>query len=80
MANVVVATGPYQLASVPPCSAMLPLSIHQVTASSYTRRAGNIVRRVDLQQHRLKVNIRFLCTRGGADLLRRRASSFSRLP
>jgi hypothetical protein len=31
-ANVVVATGPYQLASVPPCSAMLPLSIHQVAA------------------------------------------------
>jgi hypothetical protein len=59
-ANVVVATGPYQLASVPPCSAMLPLSIHQVAASSYTRRAGNIVRRVDLQQHRHKVNIRFL--------------------
>lgn len=36
-ANVVVATGPYQLPSVPPCSAMLPLSIHQVTASRYTR-------------------------------------------
>ncbi len=59
---------------------MLPLSIHQVTASSYTRPAGNIVRRVDLQQHRLKVNIRFLCTRGGADLLRRCASIFSQLP
>jgi putative flavoprotein involved in K+ transport len=36
-ANVVVATGPYQLPSIPPCSAMLPPSIHQLTASRYTR-------------------------------------------
>jgi hypothetical protein len=39
-ANVVVATGPYQLASVPPCSAMLPLSIHRGTARSHTWPAG----------------------------------------
>ena len=36
-ANVVVATGPYQLPSVPLFSASLPLSIHQVTANRYTR-------------------------------------------
>ena len=36
-ANVVVATGPYQLPSIPPCSASLPISVHQVTANRYTR-------------------------------------------
>jgi putative flavoprotein involved in K+ transport len=36
-ANVVVATGPYQIPSVPSCSASLPRSVHQVTASRYTR-------------------------------------------
>ena len=35
---------------------------------------------VDLRQHRLKVDIRFLGTRGGADLLRRGALIFSQLP
>jgi putative flavoprotein involved in K+ transport len=36
-ANVVVATGPYQLPSIPPCSASLPISVYQVTANRYTR-------------------------------------------
>jgi len=36
-ANVVVATGPYQLPSVPPCSASFPRTILQVTANRYTR-------------------------------------------
>jgi putative flavoprotein involved in K+ transport len=36
-ANVVVATGPYQLPSIPRCSASLPFSVHQVTANRYTR-------------------------------------------
>src|SRR5262249_998528 len=36
-ANVVVATGPYQLPSVPPCSGSFPRSIYQVTANRYTR-------------------------------------------
>ena len=35
--NVVIATGPYQLPSIPSCSASLPLSVHQVTANRYTR-------------------------------------------
>ncbi|HWZ41469.1 MAG TPA: NAD(P)-binding domain-containing protein [Bradyrhizobium sp.] len=36
-ANVVVATGPYQLPSVPPCSGSFPRAIYQVTANRYTR-------------------------------------------
>jgi len=32
--NVVVATGPYQLPSIPPCSASLPISVHQVTVTA----------------------------------------------
>lgn len=36
-ANVVVATGPYQLPTLPSCAAHLPASVHQVTASRYTR-------------------------------------------
>jgi putative flavoprotein involved in K+ transport len=36
-ANVVIATGPYQLPSVPPCSSSLPRAIHQITANRYTR-------------------------------------------
>ena len=36
-ANVVVATGPYQLPSVPECGARLPPGVHQVTANRYTR-------------------------------------------
>ena len=36
-ANVVVATGPYQLPFVPPYSGSFPPSIHQVTANRYTR-------------------------------------------
>jgi putative flavoprotein involved in K+ transport len=35
-ANVVVATGPYQVPSVPAFSTALPLDTHQVTASRYT--------------------------------------------
>jgi len=46
-ANVVVATGPYQLPSVPPCSVRLSPSIHQATASRYTRSSdlppGNVL-------------------------------------
>src|SRR5262249_29727966 len=36
-ATVVVATGPYQLPSTPPCSGSLPRGIHQVSANRYTR-------------------------------------------
>ncbi|QOZ47206.1 FAD-dependent oxidoreductase [Bradyrhizobium sp. CCBAU 53340] len=36
-ANLVIATGPYQLPSVPPCSASFPPAVHQVTANRYTR-------------------------------------------
>jgi putative flavoprotein involved in K+ transport len=36
-ANVVVATGPYQLPSVPPSSGSFPCATHQVTANRYTR-------------------------------------------
>ena len=36
-ANVVVATGPYQLPFVPPYSGSFPTSIYQVTANRYTR-------------------------------------------
>jgi putative flavoprotein involved in K+ transport len=36
-ANVVVATGPYQLPTLPPCAAHLPASVRQITASRYTR-------------------------------------------
>ncbi|MBV9565173.1 MAG: NAD(P)-binding domain-containing protein [Bradyrhizobium sp.] len=36
-ANVVIATGPYQLPSTPPCSGSFPGAIHQVTANRYTR-------------------------------------------
>ncbi len=36
-ANVVIATGPYQLPFVPPYSGSFPPSIHQVTANRYTR-------------------------------------------
>src|SRR5262249_22265950 len=36
-ANVVVATGPYQLPSVPRCSGSLPCATYQVTANRYTR-------------------------------------------
>ena len=36
-ANVVVATGPYQLPMLPPCAARLPAGICQITASRYTR-------------------------------------------
>jgi putative flavoprotein involved in K+ transport len=35
--NVVVATGPYQVPTLPPCAARLPAGIFQVTASRYTR-------------------------------------------
>jgi putative flavoprotein involved in K+ transport len=35
--NVVVATGPYQVPTVPQCAAQLPAGICQVTASRYTR-------------------------------------------
>lgn len=35
--NVVVATGPYQIATLPPCAARLRAGICQVTASRYTR-------------------------------------------
>ena len=35
-ANVVVATGPYQVPSVPACSTALPFDIYQVTANRYT--------------------------------------------
>nr|MBA2402769.1 NAD(P)-binding domain-containing protein [Bradyrhizobium sp.] len=35
--NVVVATGPYQVPTLPPCAARLPAGICQVTASRYTR-------------------------------------------
>jgi putative flavoprotein involved in K+ transport len=35
-ANVIVATGPYQLPSIPPESARLPAGIQQVTANRYT--------------------------------------------
>ena len=35
-ANVVVATGPYQLPSIPACSAALPLRMHQIPANRYT--------------------------------------------
>jgi putative flavoprotein involved in K+ transport len=34
--NVVVATGPYQVASVPSCGATIPTSTHQTTANRYT--------------------------------------------
>ena len=36
-ANVVVATGPYQLPSIPRCATSFPRKIHQVTANRYTR-------------------------------------------
>jgi putative flavoprotein involved in K+ transport len=36
-ANVIVATGPYQLPSVPPCSGSFPSGTYQVTANRYTR-------------------------------------------
>jgi hypothetical protein len=36
-ANVVVATGPYQLPSIPPCSRSFPCATYQVTANRYTR-------------------------------------------
>jgi putative flavoprotein involved in K+ transport len=36
-ANVVVATGPYQLPSIPPCSGSFPRTTYQVTANRYTR-------------------------------------------
>src|SRR5262249_7635468 len=36
-ANVVIATGPYQLPSVPTCSTSFPRAIHQVTANRYTK-------------------------------------------
>jgi putative flavoprotein involved in K+ transport len=36
-ANVVVATGPYQLPSVPPCSGSFPCATYQVTANRYTQ-------------------------------------------
>jgi putative flavoprotein involved in K+ transport len=35
--NVVVATGPYQIPTLPSCAARLPAGIFQVTASRYTR-------------------------------------------
>ena len=35
--NVVVATGPYQVPTLPPCAVRLPAGICQVTASRYTR-------------------------------------------
>jgi putative flavoprotein involved in K+ transport len=35
-ANIVVATGPYQVPKVPPAAAALPPRIHQVTANRYT--------------------------------------------
>jgi putative flavoprotein involved in K+ transport len=35
--NVVVATGPYQVPTLPPCAVRLPAAICQVTASRYTR-------------------------------------------
>ena len=40
------------------CYALVTFRRHEMS----TRRAGNIVRRMDLQQHRLKINIRILCT------------------
>jgi hypothetical protein len=72
---MVVATGPHQLASVPPRSAT-PALARFIGAPREAIRGlrENIVLRVDLQQHRLKVDIGFLCTRGGADLFRRCAS------
>lgn len=36
-ATVVVATGPYQLPSVPPCGGLFPSATFQVTANRYTR-------------------------------------------
>jgi putative flavoprotein involved in K+ transport len=36
-ANVVVATGPYQLPSVPPCSGSFPRATYQITANRYSR-------------------------------------------
>jgi putative flavoprotein involved in K+ transport len=38
--NVVVATGPYQVPSVPACSNGLPFAIHQVTANRYINPGG----------------------------------------
>jgi putative flavoprotein involved in K+ transport len=35
--NVIVATGPYQVPTLPPCAAQLPSGTCQVTASRYTR-------------------------------------------
>jgi hypothetical protein len=35
-ANMVVATGSYQLPSIPPCSASFPCAIYQVTANRDT--------------------------------------------
>ena len=35
-ANVVVATGPYQLPTLPSCAALLPARVRQVTANRYT--------------------------------------------
>lgn len=42
-ANVVIATGPYQLPAVPACASRLPPRLHQVTANRY-RRPGDLPR------------------------------------